>query len=107
MNSLKNIWGWIVSAILAGFAFMLYLLSRRGDEINALKTKINLSETLKQSDALEAEINKSKANKEAVSKEIKELDNLLVENEQKREDIKKKVEELTDPHEIADYWNKQ
>lgn len=107
MTKLKEIWGWIVAFVVGAAGLFLYFFSRRGDKINELQAKINLSETTKQSDALESEIKKAQSNKDNLKKEQQELDRLMKENETKRAENKKKAEDLTDPNEIADYWNKQ
>lgn len=107
MNKLKEIWGWIVAFVVGAVGLFLYFFSRRGDEINALKAKVNLATTEKESDALESEINKAKERKDNLAKQNQELEKVSKQLDQKREDIKKKTSEMTDPNEIADYWNKQ
>lgn len=107
MNKIKEIWGWVAGAVVGLVGLILYVLSRRGDEINALKAKINLADTTKKADALESEIKQAQKRKDNLAKENKELNKTLVELDLKREDIKKKTSEMTDPQAIADYWNEQ
>lgn len=107
MSKLKEIWGWVVAGVVGAVGLFLYFFSRRGDEINALKAKINLASTEKQSDAIETEIKQAQERKDNIAKQRSELDKTMSANEAKREDIKKKTSEMKDPKEIADYWNKQ
>ncbi len=107
MNKLKEIWGWIAAVVVGAIGLFLYFFQRRGEQIDSLKAKINLASTEKQSDALETEIRQSQERKDNLAKERKELDKAMVALEEKREEIKKNVDNMTDPNEIADYWNKQ
>lgn len=106
MEKLKEIWGYVVAGVVGLIGVLVYIVTRRGDEINKLKSKVALTETQKQADALEVEIKQAQENKANLKKENQELDKTLQQLDSKREEIKKDVAELKDPKAIADYWNK-
>ena len=106
MEKLKAIWGYIVAVIVGVVGLFLYFFSRRGDEINALKSKIALAQTEKETDLIESEIRAARDRQSNLDKQNKELDQALAELEAKRAQVKENVAKTTNPQEIADYWNK-
>lgn len=105
MNKLKEIWGYIAAGIVAIVGILVYIITRKGEEINALKAKIDMSETQKEADVIETEIKQAKARKDNLTKQNQELDKSLEQLKEKRKEIKKNVESLTDPEDIANYWD--
>lgn len=105
MTKIKEFLGWIVAGLGAVLGIVLYMLSRKGKEVDALNAKIELAKTEKQTDLIEAEINTLKAEKETSKKHNQELDKSLSKLEEKRKQIPEDAKKLTNPKEVADYWN--
>lgn len=107
METLKKYWA-TVGGLFAGFVgLLLFLLSRKGAEVNALQAKVALAKTEKEADVLEAEIQALKSNKNNIARHNAELDKTLEAVENKRVEIREEAKNLKDPKAIADYWNNQ
>lgn len=107
METLKKYWA-TVATFVAGFVgLLLFFLSRKGAEVNALQAKVALAKTEKEADVLEAEIKALKTNKDNLAKHNAELDKALETVENKRVEIREEAKNLKDPKAIADYWNNQ
>ena len=104
MTKLKELWGWVVGALGAVLGVVLFILSRKNKEVDALNAKIDLTKTEKETDVLEAEINKLKANKENSSKHSQELDKSLNKLEEKRSQVVEDAKSLKNPKDVAQYW---
>lgn len=107
MDKAKQIWGYVVAGVGALIGILLFFLSRKGKEVDALNAKINLAKTEKQADVLETEIKVLKTNKDNLNKHNEELDKALETVENKRVEIREEAKNLKDPKAIADYWNNQ
>lgn len=106
MNKLKQWGGYVVAGVVGLVGILLYFLSLKNKQVNALKAKVALSTTEKETDVLEAEIRAHRENNAKLAKERKELDKALKELDNKRAEIKDKAKSLTDPKEVAEYWEK-
>ncbi len=104
MNAVKQFWAAVVAVVVGLVGLFLYFFSRRGDEINALKTKIALATTEKETDLLEVEIRQARDNQSNLAKQNKELDKTLQELDNKRVELKEEASKLKDPNDIAKYW---
>jgi septal ring factor EnvC (AmiA/AmiB activator) len=99
----SSVVGAIVLVLTAVVAILAYILSNKRKEVNALKAKIDLVETQKQADLLEVEIKQRMANKEALSKEVQELQRGLDSLEERRKQIASD-EKNKNPDEVEDFW---
>ena len=107
METIKKYWA-TIAGLFAGFVgLLLFLLSRKGAEVDALHAKIALAKTEKEADVLEAQIQALKTNKNNLAKHNDELDKALETVENKRVEIREEAKNLKDPKAIADYWNNQ
>lgn len=106
MNKLKQFWTGIGAALVGLAALLAYLLTRKGEQVNAIKTKVALATTEKQSDLVEAEINQLKNNKDLNQKVAKALDLALTQLDKQRVAIKDTQVTITDPKAVKDYWDK-
>lgn len=104
MDKLKQIWGYVVAGVGALVGILLFFLSRKSKEVDALNAKIALAKTEKQADVLETEINILKFDKTNLAKHNAELDKSLQTVENRRAEIKEEAKNLKDPKEIAKYW---
>lgn len=107
MNRVKQWWGWIVTGVVGAISLFLYLYSKKNELVEALTMQLTLAKTQKEVDLIEAQVNKLKATEARTAQEIKDLELLEIAIESKRYDINKAVENLKDPREIAEYWEKQ
>lgn len=105
MTKIKEFFGWILAGLGAIFGIVLYVLSRKSKEVDALNAKIDLAKTEKQADMVEVEINKLKEDKATTKEHNKALDQSLGKLEEKRKAIPEDAKKLTNPKEVADYWN--
>lgn len=105
MNKIKAFWVWLVAIVGAVIGFLIYYLTLKNKEVNALKARVSLVETEKEADAVEADIKELKNSKKRLKKEEVEIDKVIEEVKEKRKQIKQEVEQMT-PKELADYWNK-
>lgn len=107
METLKKYWA-TVAGLFAGFvSLLLFFLSRKGAEVDALHAQIALAKTEKEADVLEAQIQTLKTNKDNLAKHNEELDKALAAVDNKRVEIREQAANLKDPKAIADYWNQQ
>jgi predicted nucleic acid-binding Zn-ribbon protein len=107
METLKKYWAMIGAGVAGFVGILLFLLSRKGAEVNALQAKVALAKTEKEADVLEAQIQALKTNKDNLAKHNAELDKTLEAVENKRVEIREEAKNLKDPKEIASYWNNQ
>lgn len=105
MNAIKGFWGWIVAIVGGIIGFLVYYLTLKNKEINKLKAKVELTETQKEADLLELEIKDALTSKNRLKKEEQEIDKVLGQLDDKREQIKEEVKNMSDK-EVEDYWNK-
>jgi len=105
VSKTKQIWGWLVAGVTGLVGLLLYMLTRKGEEINSLKAKVAIASTEKEADALETEIKAAASRKNNLKKQNEELDKTLAELETKRKKIKVEVSNMTDPKAISDYWD--
>jgi Na+-translocating ferredoxin:NAD+ oxidoreductase RnfG subunit len=109
MQKIKDFFMSIISYIILGvvavIGFLLYSLSNKKNEVNALKAKIDLADTQKKADLLEVEIKQRLENKQLLQKEVDELNKNLVLLAEKRAQIAKQEAGKT-PEEVEDFWNK-
>jgi septal ring factor EnvC (AmiA/AmiB activator) len=107
METLKKYWAAIAGAVIGFIGLLMWLLSNKKDEINSLNAQVSLAKTDKEADVLEAQIKEMKDNKDNLQKHNDELDKSLQAVQQKRNEIIADQKDVTDPKEIAAYWNKQ
>lgn len=81
----------------------LYLLHRKGKDIELLKAQIALVETQKQADIIEAQINERKRTRATLKIEIDALNKVGEELEQKRKQIAAEQQGKS-ADEIEQYW---
>jgi hypothetical protein len=82
---------------------LAYLYVRKSEELNSAKAKLDLADTQKSVDLIEAEIKQKQQQRDLAKHEQEGLDKALDLVAQKRQSIK---EAKTD-QEIEDYWNKK
>ncbi len=102
MNKLKEIWSYIVLALGAVVAILLYALNLKNKKLEAAKAKIALANTQKEADLIEADIKADMARRDVTKKEMAALEKGLDLLEEKRKALKT---DKTD-QEILDHWNK-
>lgn len=105
MQKIKDIWLYLVGIVGAIIGVLWYFLSLKNREVSALRAKLDLADTEKKSDLIEAEIKEIRNDKKRGKKELKEIDKVLKELDDKRKQIKEEVRGMSD-EEIIDYWNK-
>ena len=94
----------IIAAVLTGaVGILLWFLSNKRKEINALKAQIDLAKTQKEADLIEVQIKEKMAAKEVTDTEIKELQSGLTDLEAKRKQIATD-QKNKNPDEIEDFW---
>jgi len=104
MGKLKEFFGYVLALIVGLFGICVYVLSRRGEAIEELKTTVALAKTNKEADVLEAQVKDLRTNKNNLAKENEELDKVLKELDTRRVEMKEEATKLTNPQDIADYW---
>lgn len=105
-NFFTGLGGLIIVVLSGAVAVLVYLLSNKRKETNALKAKIDLVETQKQADLIEVEIKDRMANKDALAHEIVQLNNHLESLDQKRKVIAENETNKSDK-DVEDFWNKK
>lgn len=104
-NFFKSIGGYIIGALTLAVGILLWVLSNKKKEVNALKAKIELAETQKQVDLIEVEIKQRLDNKNLLAKEVQELNNNLAAIDEKRKQLAQ--EEKDKPADaVEDFWKK-
>lgn len=107
METLKKYWAYIAAGIAGLFGIIMYMLSSKSKEVNALNAQVALATTEKHADVLEAQINALKADETNTAQHNAALDKTLQAVQDKRAEIVANQKAITDPKAIADYWNKQ
>lgn len=97
--------GYIFLGLAAIIGILLYSLTNKKKEINSLKAKVDLADTQKKVDLLEVEIRQRLENKQAMKKEVDELNKSLLYLEERRKQIAQE-ESGKKPNEVEDFWNK-
>ena len=92
--------GYIVLALTAVIGVLVYAFVRKSEQLNSAKAKLDLAETQKEVDLIEAEIKQKQENRNQTKRELEGLDKALDLVAQKRQNIK---EAKTD-QEIEQYW---
>lgn len=105
MTKIKELLGWIVASLSAILGIVLFVLSRKNKELDALNAKVDLAKTEKETDLLEVEIKDLKEDKANLKKTNQELDKALVKVEEKRKQVVEDAKQLKNPKDIANYWN--
>ena len=94
----------IVVALLVGLgALLVYTLGSRKKEVDSLKAQLDLIDTQRKADLLEAQIKERMANKDVLDYETKELQKSLDQLQIKREEIAQK-EKNKNSDEVEDFW---
>lgn len=110
MNKIKEFlataWGYIVLVLGAIAGILIYTLQAKQKKIDALNAKIDLADTQKKADLIEADIKQHLDNNKLLDKEVKELNKSLDLLAQKRQELAK-TEPTKSPDEIEDFWNKK
>jgi septal ring factor EnvC (AmiA/AmiB activator) len=106
METIKNIWTKI-SVVLVTFVGLFWvLLRRKNKETEQLKMQIETTHTQRKADLLESEVKQKLSEVSMSERELKETQAALIKLEERRKEIEKKQQTLTDPKEIEKYWNK-
>jgi septal ring factor EnvC (AmiA/AmiB activator) len=107
MDSVKeffvNTWAKIVAALTILLGILWYFLSLKNKKINALEAKVDLAETQKEADLIEAEIREKRDQEGLLKKEAEEHERLLKDLEEKRKQLPDDQANKT-PSEIEKYW---
>lgn len=98
---------WLVITLVLGAAvgILLYYINGKHKEINALKSQIDLADTQKKADLIEADINAKLANQDLLQKHVDELNKSLVLLQDQRKQIPAQEQDKT-PDQVEDYWKK-
>lgn len=94
--------GYIVLALTAVIGVLVYAFVRKSEQLNSAKAKLDLAETQKEVDLIEAEIKQKQENRNQTKRELEGLDKALDLISDKRKNLS---ESKTD-QEIENYWNK-
>lgn len=94
---------YIVEIMAVAIGLLLYYINLKNKDNAALKARIQMAQTQKQADLVEADINQKLQNSGLLQKEIDDLQQGLVLLGQKRQQISQ-VENGKTPEEIAQYW---
>lgn len=105
MTKIKELLGWIVAGLSTILGIVLFVLSRKNKELDALNAKVDLAKTEKETDLLEVEIKDLKEDKANLKKTNQELDKALVKVEEKRKQVVEDAKKLKNPKDVASYWN--
>jgi len=107
MEKIKNALKWLgenlVLVLVGALGLLLYYLNLKNKTINALKAEIDLTKTQKEADALEVQIKAKLETSGLLKKEVDELNKALVQLEEKRASL---PEGPRDPNDVEDYWKK-
>jgi len=99
-----GIFGKVVDVLGAIIGILVYIISLKSRQNNALKAKIELADTHKQADLIEVEIKEKLKDNTLLKKEVDNLNTALVQLENQRSKIEEKSKNQT-PKEAEDYWN--
>lgn len=99
----SSIVGLIMLTLTAVVGILLYILSNKRKEVNSLKAQIDLAKTQKEVDLIEVQIKERMANKNALTKEVAELQNSLNTIEEKRKQLAND-EKNKNPSDVEDFW---
>lgn len=105
MSKLKELWAYVVAAIGVTIAGLVYYLTLKNKQINALKAEVDLADTKNKVTALESDIKNKRENIAKNAKEIAELDNTLESLGKKKKAIAVKEGAKTTT-EIEEFWSK-
>lgn len=109
MNKIKeiltNVYVVIAAILVGAVGILLYYLNGKNKEINALHAQVDLADTQKKADLLEADINAKLDNQKLLQKEVDGLNAGLVKLEEQRKSIAGQEQNKTSG-EVEDYWNK-
>lgn len=103
MSKIKEIWTYVVGAVGLIIAGLVYYLSLKNREVNALKAQVDLADTSNKVTALETEIKIKRENVSGNSKEITELDKTLDKIKQKKDQIAMQ-NGAKNKQQIEDFW---
>jgi hypothetical protein len=106
MEALKSIWAKVVAVLGAAVGLLLYFLSLKNKQANALKAQIDLVDTQKKADLIEVDIKQKLDAEKMLKKEVADHEQALVQLEEKRKEIAQQQDNKS-PKEIEDYWNKK
>ena len=104
MQKLKTFWTYLAAAVAAAFSLLIYILSRKNNQINSLQSQIANINTQKQADVLEVQIKEKMDNVDLHQREIEAHQKALDALEAKRKEIANSQQGKT-PQQIEQYWN--
>ncbi len=96
-------WAKVVAGLTVVIGLLWYFINLKNRKINALEAKIDLAETQKESDLIEAEIKQKQDQQGLLKKEQDEHARLLKELEEKRANLPNDQANKTN-EEIESYW---
>lgn len=102
----SSVVGIIVVILTGAVAILAYILSNKRKEVNALKAQADLASTQKEADLVEVQIKERMQSKDALTKEVTELQKGLDTLEEKRKQIAE-TEKNKNPDQVEDFWSKQ
>lgn len=99
----SSVAGYIAVGVALLIGYLVYSLTSKKSEVEALKAQINLANTQKQADLIEVDIKNRLENKNLLQKEVDELNQSLVSLQDKRQQIAKEEANKT-PDEVEQFW---
>lgn len=107
METIKKYWVALAGLVTGFVGLLLFMLQKKGKEVDALNAKVDMAKTEKEADVLEAQIKDLRSDKDNLAKHNEELDKTIQKVQEKREQVAADAKNLKDPKAIADYWNNQ
>lgn len=99
-----GIFGKVIAILGASIGILMYIITLKNKQNNALKAKIELADTHKKADLIEVEIKQKLQDNAILKKESDNLNAALVQLEEQR----KKIEENSknqNPQDAENFWN--
>jgi hypothetical protein len=106
LDTIKKYWEYVVAGVVGLFGLLFYLFQKKDGQVEALTAQVDLANTKKKADVLEAQINTLKADEKTSADQNAQLDKTLQQVQDKRTEISATQKAVTDPKAIADYWSK-
>lgn len=102
-DKLRMFWFYFTTALAALLGAVAFYASRKDKHVKEINDDVNLIKTVKESDVMEAEINRLKREQEHSKKMLQELDKAQERVQERRSAIEADVKNMS-PAEITKYW---